>query len=77
MIGQQRQMELEPLFVYELCSVPSSLIDEHSCLHKGNKSGLIKHLSVLEILPSAPDIVIVDASQLFYWCGHTMAVSQI
>ena len=66
-------MELEPLFSYELCSVPSSLIDEHSCLCKGNKSGLIKHLSVLEILPSAPDIVIVDVSQLFYcivWPHH-------
>ena len=73
MIGQQRQMELEPLFAYELSSVPSSLIDEHGCLRKGNKSGLVKRLSVLEILPSAPDIVIVDVSQLFYrivWPHH-------
>ena len=29
MIGQKRQTELGSLFAYELCSVPSSLIDEH------------------------------------------------
>lgn len=69
MIGQQRQMELKPLFAYELCSVPSSLIDENSCLRKGNKSGLVKRLGVLENCPTAPDIVIVDVSQLFY---HTV-----
>ena len=66
MIGQRRKMELEPLFGYELCSVPSSLIDEHGCLRKGNKSGLVKRLGVLEILPVPADIVIVDVSQLFY-----------
>ena len=37
MIGQRRQMELEPLFSYKLCSVPSSLIDEHGCLRKASK----------------------------------------
>ena len=31
-VGQQRQIELEPLFAYELCAVPSSLIDEHAWL---------------------------------------------
>ena len=41
-IGQPRQMELEPLFAYELCSVPPSLIGEQGCLCKGNKSGLMK-----------------------------------
>ena len=66
MIGQHRKMELEPLFDYELCSVPSSLIDEHDCLRKWNKSGLVKRLGVLEILPVPADIVIVDVSQLFY-----------
>ncbi|XP_014676492.1 PREDICTED: uncharacterized protein LOC106816405 [Priapulus caudatus] len=66
MIGQQRQMELGPLFAYELCAVPSSLIDEHGYLRKGNKSGLVKLLGVREVLPSATDIVIVDVSQLFY-----------
>ena len=66
MIGQKRQMELGPLFAYELCAVPSSLIDEHGCLRKSNKSGLVKHLGVLETLPIAPEILIVDVSQLFY-----------
>ena len=66
MIGQKRQMELGPLFAYELCAVPSSLIDEHGCLRKSKKSGLVKRLGVLETLPIAPEILIVDVSQLFY-----------
>ena len=32
MIGQRRQMELRPLFNYDLCAVPPSLVDEYSCL---------------------------------------------
>ena len=66
MIRQKWQMELGSLFAYVSCSVPSSLIDEHGYLHRGNKSLLVKHLSVLEISSIAPDIIIVDASQLFY-----------
>ena len=66
MIGQQRKMELGPLFAYELCSVLSSLVDEHGCLRKANKSGLVKRLSMLEVLPTSPDTIIVDVSQLFY-----------
>ncbi len=59
-------MELGPLFAYELCAVPSSLINELGCLRKSNKLGLVKHLGVLETSPIAPDILIVDVSQLFY-----------
>ncbi len=66
MIGQQRQMKLGPLFTYQLCVVPSSLIDEYGCLRKSNKLGMMKCLGVLEVLPTPADIVIVDVSQLFY-----------
>ncbi len=66
MIGQWPRMELGPLFAYELCAVPSSLIDMYGCLRKDNKSGLMKHLGVLKVLPRPADIVIVDVSQLFY-----------
>ena len=66
MIGQQREIELEHLFAYELCAVPSSLIDEHGCLCKGNKSDLVKRLGVPETLPTTPDTIILDVSQLFY-----------
>ena len=66
MIGQQREIELEHLFAYELCAVPSSLIDEHGCLRKGNKSDLVKRLGVPETLPTTPDTIILDVSQLFY-----------
>ena len=66
MIGQQREIQLEHLFAYELCAVPSSLIDEHGYLRKGNKSDLVKRLGILETRPTAPDAVIIDVSQLFY-----------
>ena len=33
-VGQQRQLELENIFQYELCAVPSSLIDEYGCFEK-------------------------------------------
>ena len=69
MIGQQRQVELGPLFAYELCAVPPALIDGHGCLRKANKSGLVKRLGVVEISPKSADTVIVDVSQLFY---HTL-----
>lgn len=66
MIGQQQKISLEHLFVYELCAVPPSLIDEHGYLRKGNKSDLVKRLGVPETLPTAPDTIILDVSQLFY-----------
>ena len=66
MIGQRRQLELEPLFAYELCAVPSALIDEQSCLRKGNKSVLVKRLGVVELSAKPADTIIINVSQLFY-----------
>ena len=62
-----------PIFGYELCAVPPSLVDEYGCLRKGNKAPLVERLGVkLQI----PDVVIVDAQQLMYhliWpCGGTV-----
>ncbi|XP_068225089.1 uncharacterized protein [Palaemon carinicauda] len=48
MVGQQRQLQLESIFQYELCAVPSSLIDEYGCLRKGNKAVLARRLGVLQ-----------------------------
>ena len=72
-VGQQRDMELMPIFGYELCAVPPSLVDEYGCLRKGNKDPLVERLGVKLQLP---DVVIVDAQQLMYhviWpCGGTV-----
>ncbi len=51
---------------HELCAVPPSLIDEHRCLRKGNKSDLVKRLGVPETAPLAAESVIIDVSQLLY-----------
>ena len=66
MIGQQRKIELGPLFAYELCAVPPALIDGQGCLRKGNKSSLVKRLGVVDISPKPADTLIADVSQLFY-----------
>lgn len=66
MVGQQRQLQLAPIFQYELCAVPPSLIDEYGCLRKGNKSALANRLGVQQPNAPSPDTVIVDAQQLLY-----------
>ena len=66
LIGQQRKIELGPLFAYELCSVPPALIDGQGCLCKSSKSDLVKRLGVIDISAKSADTIIVDVSQLFY-----------
>ena len=39
-------MELLPIFGYELCAVPPSLMDEYGCLRRGNKAILVHKLGV-------------------------------
>ena len=65
-------MELGPLFAYDLCAVPSSLIYGHGCLRKSKKS---KRLGVLGTLPIAPEILFHSCSTT--WCGHMEAVPQV
>ena len=42
MVGQSRNISLTSVFEYELCGVPSSIIDEFGLLRKGNKANLVK-----------------------------------
>ena len=39
--GQHRQVELQTLFNYELCTVPASTIAEYGCVKRGTKSTLV------------------------------------
>ena len=43
-VGQQRDMELMPIFGCGLYAVPPSLVDKYGCLHKGNKAPLVERL---------------------------------
>ena len=67
-VGQQRGVEVKDIFQYELSHVPPSLIDEFGCLRKGDKTALVNRLGVpVNSAPApAPDVVLVDASQLLY-----------
>ncbi len=65
-LGQTRHMELAPIFEFELCAVPPSLIDEFGCLRKGTKSTLVHKLSISQSESSAAEVVVIDAQQLLY-----------
>ena len=65
-VGQQRGVEVTDIFQYELSPVPPSLIDEFGCLRKADKTVLVKCLGVPVNTAPAPDVVLVDASQLLY-----------
>ena len=65
-VGQQRGVEVIDIFQYELSPVPPSLIDEFGCLRKADKTVLVKCLGVPVNSAPAPDVVLVDASQLLY-----------
>ena len=66
LIGQQRKIELGPLFAYQLCLVSPALTDGRGCLRKSMKSDLVKRLGVIDISAKYADTIIVDVSQLFY-----------
>ena len=57
MVGQKRHLQLAPIFQYELCNIPPSLIDEYGCLRKGNKFILCNRLGLKQVSAPAPDIV--------------------
>ena len=67
MVGQKRQLQLAPIYQYELCNIPPSLIDEYGCLRKGNKSILANRLGLKQVSAPVPDIVIVDLQQMLYY----------
>ena len=78
MVGQQRHLQLAPIFSYQLCAVPPSLVDEFGCLRRGNKGALMNRLGIKLSRPRSPDIVIVDGQQPLYhvtWpCGGDPSV---
>ena len=65
-VGSHRQLQLTTIFQYELCAVPSSLIDEYDCLRMANISVLCNRLGVVQVDPSTPDVVTVDIQQMLY-----------
>ena len=67
-VGQQRGVDVTDIFHNELRHVPPSVIDEFRCLSRGDKTVLVKCLGVPVNVPvnsaPAPDLVLIDASQL-------------
>ena len=77
-VGQQRHLQLAPIFSYQLCAVPPTLADEFGYLRRGNKAALMNRLGIKLSWPRSPDIFIVDGQQLLYhvtWpCGGVPSV---
>ena len=75
--GQNRNTSLVSVFEYELCAVPSFIIDEFGFIRKGNKANIVEKLAIISSEPRPPDDVIVDGGQLLYhivWpCGGTIS----
>ena len=65
-VGQQRGVEVTDIFQYEPSHVLPSLIDELGCLRKGDKPAPVRRLGGPVNSAPAPDVVLVDASQLLY-----------
>ena len=63
-LGQERLLQLEPIFSYQLCALRLSLVDEFGCLQLGNKAALVNRLGIKLSRPHSHDIVIVDGQQL-------------
>ena len=63
-VGQAHNISLKTIFEYELCGVPSAIIDEFGLLRKVNKANLVKKFAVTLENPCSPDELIVDASQM-------------
>jgi len=71
-------MELLPIFGYELCVVPPSLMDEYGFLRRGNHAILVHKLGVKHHKPPHPDVIIMDAHKPLYhvvWpCGGSVGM---
>lgn len=66
-VGQQRDMKATDIFKYELSPEPPSLIDKFRCFRKGDNAVLVKCLGVPVNNAPAPDMMLIDASQLLYY----------
>ena len=63
MVGQQWQLQLTPIFSYQLCAIFGRCV---GCLRRGNKAALMNRLGMKLSRPRSPDIVIVDGQQILY-----------
>ena len=59
-------LQLAPIFQYELCTIPPSLIGQYGCLRKGNRYVLANRLVLKHVSAPAPYIVIVDMQYMLY-----------
>ncbi|CAL4244828.1 unnamed protein product [Meganyctiphanes norvegica] len=74
-MGEKLNIENKFIFMFELCVVPSSIIDV--CLRKGNKAVLMNRLSEKIKNPSKPNVVIVDEQQLLYHIAYHIGMVSV
>ena len=65
-VGRNRNVDFADVFQHELCSIPSSLIDEDDCIRQGSEAVLVNRLGVTVSNQPSPDTLLVDATQSRY-----------
>ena len=65
-VGRLRSVDFADVVQHELCSVPSSSIDECGCIRKQSKADLVNLVGVTVSNPPFPDTLLVDATQSRY-----------
>lgn len=61
LVWKHSEIEFLPIFGYELYAVPTSLVDEFSCLRKRNKLILVQKLAVKQQLNWTLNVVVIDS----------------
>ena len=65
-VSQQRKLDLEKVFAYELAPMPFSLFDEFDEMCNGNKAVLVSQRAIFT--PSfQPDVTIIDGNAKLYY----------
>ena len=65
-VGHHRNVDFADVFQHELCSVPSSPIDEYGCIRKESKPDLVNRVGVTVSNPPFHDTQLVGATQSRY-----------
>ena len=65
-LSQQRSIDLNHIFSYELSPLPFSLFDEYGDMKKGVKASLMTKLTVYTIAATPSNVEVIDGNAMLY-----------
>ena len=69
-VGRNRNVDFADVFQHELCSVPSSPIDEYGCIRQESKAELVNRFGITLSNPPSPDTCACTACSLVQEIRH-------